>query len=203
MNTHKLWNDMLKAHLNFRNALRDIVPYTFDIDSCPKPASWLSWYATPPLLAGGPLCMCMSSTAALFPAVSTPAGAEKVGATNSLSPEVNDSDILFLDGCMAVSVFFCLNTTVCPGGTRLVCDTGMVLSNGGVSVISASTVTLGWVGSGWGGNTSLASEGDWMGVLDMEVEADILVVVSCRTGTQPSSSSRSAPRRVREIRHSA
>ena len=149
--------------------------------------------------------MHMSSTVALFPVTSTPAGADKVGATNSLSPEVNDSDILFLDGCNAVSAFFCLNTTECPGGTRLVCDTGMVLSKGGESVIiSASTVTVGWVGSDWEGKASLVSDGDWAGVLDVEMEADIMVVVvSCRTGTQPSSSSRSAPWRVREIRHSA
>ena len=80
----------------------------------------------------------------------------------------------------------------------------MVLSKGGVSFMSVSTVTLGRVGSGWEGKASLASEGDWVGALNVEVAVDSLeVVVSCRTGTQPSSSSRLAPQRVCEIRHSA
>ena len=191
------------TYLIFCSALRDRVPYTFDTTSRPNPASWLSAYATPPLLGRVPPCMCRSSTVSLFP-VCTPTGADKEGDTASLNPEVNDSDILFLDACMFDSVFFCLNTTVRPGGARLVWDTGLVLSSGGVSFISSSTVIVGSVGSGWGGKASLASEEDWVGVLDVEVEVDTLeVAVSCRTGTQPSSSSRLAPRRVHEIRQSA
>ena len=70
--------------------------------------------------------------------------------------------------------------------------------------MSASIAIEGRVGSGWEGKASRVSEGDWGGVLNVEVAVDSLeVVVSCRTGTQPSSSSRLAPQRVCEIRHSA